>query len=419
MSNENKTSRLSGFYKLGVIERVEKVRKFSNLTDDEVNALHQPMPIEQLNHMIENVVGLIPIPLGIATNFLINNKDYLIPMATDEPSVVAAASNAARIARIKGGFATSSTGSIMVGQVQLAHIKDPSQAEEAILKAKKEILSIANQQRRTIQAVDLKVRIVSTPLGPNVLTELFIDCKDAMGSNAVNDMAESVAPLIEEITGGDVFLRIVSNYAIERLARARAVFSKEAVGGSEVVEGILIAYALAESDIRRAATHNKGIMNGISAIALATCNDTRGVEAGAHSYAARTGQYRPLTAWRENNDGDLVGTIELPLAIGIMGGAVSSHPVAKATLKILGVKSATELGEVMAAVGLAQNLAVLRALVSEGLQRGHMELHARNIAIMAGAKGELVDRIVEKMVKERRIRLERAEQLLEKYKGKS
>jgi hydroxymethylglutaryl-CoA reductase len=411
----NRTSRISEFYKLSLGERAEEVKKFAALTQDEVKVFQSSLTLEQADRMIENVVGMIPIPIGIATNFRINGKDYLIPMATVEPSVVAAASYGAKMARAKGGFTTSNTGSIMVGQIQLVNVEDASQAEKAILRAKDEILTIANQQRRTIQAQDLKVRTVKTSLGPMVLAELYVDCKDAMGSNSVDDMAEAVAPFIEKITGGKVLLRIVSNYAIERLVRAKAIIAKEAVGGSEVVEGILKAYALAEADIRRAATHNKGIMNGISAVALATCNETQGVEAGSHAYAARNGRYRPLTVWQKDENGDLVGTIELPMAIGIVGGAVSAHPTARVALKILGVKSATELGEVMAAVGLAQNLAALRALVSEGIQRGHMELHARNIAMMAGATGELIDKIAEQMVKERKIKPERAEQLLALY----
>ena len=251
-----------------------------------------------------------------------------------------------------------------------------------------------------------------------VITELLVDCRDAMGANAVNTMAEAVAPIIERITGGRVILRIISNLATERLARAWTVVDKEAVGGEEVVDGILDAYAFAAADPYRAATHNKGILNGIIGVVIATCNDHRAVEAGAHAYAARTGHYSPLSVWEKNEDGDLVGSIELPMAVGIIGGATKVHPVAKVALKILGVKTAQELGEVMAAVGLAQNLAALRALAHEGIQRGHMSLHARNIAIMAGATGELIDVIAERMVKERKIRMDRAKELLEEYQRK-
>lgn len=415
MSRRGKTSRISEFYKLSRSERTEKVKEFANLTQNEAKAFQSSLTLEQADRMIENVVGLIPIPIGIATNFLINGKDYLVPMATVEPSVVAAASYGAKMARARGGFTTSSTGSIMVGQIQLVNIKDPNKAKEAIEKAKNEILELANKQRRTIQSKKLKTKIIETSRGPMVIAELHVDCKDAMGANAVDDMAEAVAPYIEKITGGKARLRIVSNYADERLATAQAIVAKDEVGGNEVVEGILDAQAFAEVDIYRAATHNKGVMNGISAVALATCNETVCVEAGAHAYAARDGQYRPLTVWEKNSDGDLVGAIKLPMAVGVVGGAISVHPTAKVVLKILGVKSATELGEVMAAVGLAQNLAALRALAAEGIQKGHMELHARNIAIMAGATGELIDKIAEQMVEEREIKLKRAEQLLAQH----
>jgi len=265
-------------------------------------------------------------------------------------------------------------------------------------------------------AKDLKAKVLQTTTGPMVITELLVDCRDAMGANAVNTMAEAVAPMIERITRGRVYLRIISNLATERLARAWTVIAKEAVGGEEVVDGIVEAYAFAAADPYRAATHNKGILNGIIAVALATCNDHRALEAGAHAYAARSGHYGPLTVWEKNKDGDLVGSIELPMAVGIVGGATRVHPVAKIALKILGVKSARELGEVMAAVGLAQNLGALRALAHEGIQRGHMALHARNVAIMAGATGDLIDLIVERMVEERKVRLDRAKELLETYR---
>lgn len=267
-------------------------------------------------------------------------------------------------------------------------------------------------------AKDLRVKVIDTVRGPMVITELLVDCRDAMGANAVNTMCEAVAPLIERITGGKVLLRIVSNLATERLARAWTIIDKNAVGGEEVVDGIVDAYAFAAADPYRAATHNKGILNGVIAVALATCNDHRAIEAGAHAYAARSGRYMPLSVWEKNENGDLVGSIEMPMAVGIIGGATKVHPIAKIALKILGVKSARELAEVMAAVGLVQNLAALRALAAEGIQRGHMELHARNIAIMAGATGELVDIIAEQMVRERKIRMDRAKELLEEYRKK-
>jgi len=418
-----KTSRIPGFYKLSIEERIEIVKEFAGLTDEEAKLLQSTgsLSLELADRMIENVVGAIPIPMGIAVNFLINGRDYLIPMAIEETSVVAAASYGAKMTRSKGGIFTSSTDPIMIGQIQTVKVKDPYYARMAILDAKDKILEKANEQDPLLVSLgggakDLRVKVIHTIRGPMVITELLVNCKDAMGANAVNTMAEAVAPLIEKITGGRVVLRIISNLATERLARAWTVVDKEEVGGEEVVDGILDAYAFAAADPYRAATHNKGILNGIIAVALATCNDHRAIEAGAHAYAARTGFYSPLSVWEKNEDGDLVGSIELPLAVGIIGGATKVHPIAKIALKILGVKTAQELAEVMAAVGLAQNLAALRALAHEGIQRGHMSLHARNIAIMAGATGELIDIIAERMVEERKIRMDRAKELLEEYR---
>ncbi len=419
----SKTSKLSGFYKLTPRERVQIIKEFAGLTDEEVRILQSTgsLPLELADRMIENVVGAMPIPLGVAVNFLINERDYLIPMAIEEPSVVAAASYAAKMARSKGGFFTSSTKPVMIGQIQAVGIKDPYGAKMAIIAAKNEIIKKANEQDPMLVSVgggakDLEVKVIETNTGPMVITELYVDCRDAMGANAVNSMAEAVAPMIERITHGKVYMRIISNLAVKRLARACAVITKEEVGGQEVVNGIVEAYNFAAADPFRAATHNKGILNGIIGVVIATGNDHRAVEAGAHAYAARSGHYGPLTVWEKNEDGDLVGSIELPMAVGIIGGATKVHPVAKVALKILGVKTANELGEVMAAVGLAQNLGALRALAHEGIQRGHMSLHARNIAITAGATGDLIDLIVEKMVEERKVRLDRAKELIEEYK---
>jgi hydroxymethylglutaryl-CoA reductase len=421
----NKTSAISGFYKLSIDERLKVVKEFADLTDEEISMLKasSSLSLELADRMIENVIGVFPMPMGIAVNFLINRRDYLIPMVIEEPSVVAAASYGAKMTRSKGGIFTSSTEPIMIGQIQAVKIKDPYRARMAIIEAKDEILKKANEQDPMLVSVgggakDLRVKVIDTIRGPMVITELLVDCRDAMGANAVNTMCEAVAPLIERITGGKVFLRIVSNLATERLARAWTIVDKNAVGGDEVVDGIIEAYAFAAADPYRAATHNKGILNGVIAVALATCNDHRAIEAGAHAYAARTGRYLPLSVWEKNEEGDLVGSIEMPMAVGIIGGATKVHPIAKIALKILGVKSARELAEVMAAVGLAQNLAALRALAHEGIQRGHMSLHARNIAIMAGATGELIDVIAERMVEERKIRMDRARELLEEYKRK-
>jgi len=418
-----KTSEISGFYKLTPKERVQSVKEFAGLTDEEVKILQSTgsLPLELADRMIENVVGAFPIPLGIAVNFLINGKDYLIPMAIEEPSVVAAASYAAKMARSKGGFFTSSTEPIMIGQIQAVGMENPYGAKMAILAAKNEILKKANEQDPMLVSLeggakDLEVKVIETNTGPMVITELHVDCRDAMGANAVNTMAEAVAPMIERITHGKVYLRIISNLADKRLARAWTVVAKEEVGGEEVVDGIVEAYNFAAADPYRAVTHNKGILNGIIGMVIATGNDHRAVEAGAHAYAARSGHYSPLTVWEKNKDGDLVGSIELPMAVGIIGGATKVHPVAKVALKILGIKTANELGEVMAAVGLAQNLGALRALAHEGIQRGHMSLHARNVAITAGATEDLIDLIAEKMVEERKVRLDRAKELIEQYR---
>ncbi|MEM2106625.1 MAG: hydroxymethylglutaryl-CoA reductase, degradative [Candidatus Bathyarchaeia archaeon] len=418
-----KTSQISGFYNLTPDERLRILKDFASLTDEEVNILRSTgsLDINLANRMIENVVGVMPVTLGIATNFLINGRDYLIPMAIEEPSVVAAASNAAKMAREKGGFTTSSTQPVMIGQIQILKVPDPHRARMSLLSAKDEILQKANEQDPILVskgggAKDIRCKVLNTIVGSMVILELLVDCRDAMGANAVNTMAEAVAPIVERISEGKVCLRIISNLATERLARAKATFSKAALGGEEVVEGIINAYAFALADPYRCATHNKGIMNGITAVVLATGNDTRAVEAGAHSYAALHGGYRPLTTWEKNRDGDLVGTIEVPMAVGLIGGATATHPVAKIAIKILGVKSASELAQIIAAVGLAQNLAALRALATEGIQRGHMTLHARNIALMAGATGEMVDKIADIMVKEHRVRMDRAKELLEELK---
>ena len=417
-----KSSEFSGFYKLPVSDRVRFVKEFANLTGDDEALLRQTgsLNFDLANRMIENVIAVLPVPLGIATNFQINGQDRLIPMAIEEPSVVAAASNAARMARSKGGFSTTSTEPIMIGQIQLIDVPNPQGVRFEILKQKDKLIKHANGQDPVLVSLgggarDLQVRVIDSALGKMVITELLVDCRDAMGANAVNTMAEAVAPLIEQISGGHVLLRIISNLAVNRIARAKAVFGKEQLGGDDVVNGILCAYAFAAADPFRCATHNKGIMNGVSSVVLATGNDTRAIEAGAHSYAARSGEYTSLTVWEKNSEGDLVGTLEMPMAVGIVGGATATNPIAKLAVKILGVKTARELAEIICAVGLAQNLAALRALASEGIQRGHMSLHARNIAIGVGATGDLIDRISLQMVKERKIRVDRAKELLEQY----
>ncbi len=417
-----RSSEYSGFYKLPVADRVKLVKEFANLADQDEATLRQSgaLSLDLANRMIENVIGVLPVPMGIATNFLINGQDRLIPMAIEEPSVVAAASNAARMARSKGGFRTNSTEPIMIGQIQIVGAPDPQSARFEILSQKDKLLKHANDQDPVLVSLgggarELQVRVIDSVIGKMVIAELLVDCRDAMGANAVNTMAEAVAPMIEQISGGRVLLRIISNLAVRRLARAKAIFDKEQLGGEAVVEGILNAYAFAAADPFRCATHNKGIMNGVSAVVLATGNDTRAIEAGAHAYAARAGQYASLTTWEKNSEGNLVGTLEMPMAVGTVGGATASNPIAKLAVKILGVKTARELAEIICAVGLAQNLAALRALASEGIQRGHMSLHARNIAISVGATGDLIDRITAQMVTERKIRVDKAKELLDQY----
>jgi hydroxymethylglutaryl-CoA reductase len=414
-----KTSEIPNLYKMPPSERLKLVREFASLDEAETQTIGSlaGLKLEIADRMIENVIGAIPIPLAVATNFVINGKDYLVPMAIEEPSVVAAASNAAKIARKLGGFKTSNSGPVMIGQIQTVKVKDPFRARNEILSERDAILAKANEQDPKLVSVgggakDLEVRVIDTPRGKMIISHLIVDCRDAMGANAVNTMTEAVAPMIEKITHGKVLLRIISNLATRRVVRSTAVFDREGVGGEEIVDGIVDAYAFADSDPYRCATHNKGIMNGVIAVALATGQDTRALEAGAHSYAARDGRYRSLTAYEKDDDGNLVGTIEMPVAVGLIGGASAVHPVAKTCVKILGVKSALELAEVIASVGLAQNFAALRALASEGIQRGHMKLHARNVAASAGASGELIDLVAQKMVEERKVRFDRAQQLI-------
>lgn len=419
-----KTSRIPGFHKLTVEERLKIVRDFAELSEDEVALLNKRghLDIQTADRMIENVIGTFELPLGIATNMVINGKDYLIPMAVEESSVVAGVTNAAKLARSGGGFSTSSTDPVMIAQIQAVNVKDPYSARLRLYEKKNEILEIANEQDPILVemgggAKDIEVRVIETALGPMVITHLIVDTRDAMGANAVNTMAETIAPHIGEWINGRVYLRILSNLADKRLVRASVRVKKEEFAGAEeVLDGMVYAWAFADTDPYRAATHNKGIMNGISAVVIATGNDFRAIEAGAHSYAARMGRYSSLTHWEKDQNGDLVGTIELPMAVGLIGGATKIHPLCGLVIKILGVKTATELGEIIGAVGLCQNMAALRALAGEGIQKGHMSLHAKNIAVAAGATGDLIDRVAKGMVEERKIRMDRAAELLEEFK---
>ena len=370
-------------YEMSREERLDYIRKTTRISDD-IEAMLRPLSFEDANRMVENAIGIMSIPMGIATNFVINGREFVIPMAIEEPSVIAAVSKAAKIAKVKGGFIADADDSLMIGQVQIVGLGNVKHAKTKILRNKKQLLVTANSNSRSVTAVDLQVRQLrdKSPnnMGNMLMVELIIDTKDAMGANAINTMCEAIASHVAEITGGEVVLKILSNYATRRMVRCRAIFDKEHLGGSQIVKRILYAYALAYSDAYRAVTHNKGVMNGIDAVALATGQDFRAIEAGAHAYAARDGTYRSLTSWRRTKEGDLAGGIELPLAVGVVGGIVNAHPTAKFALQILGVKSAKELAMVIAATGLAQNLAAIRALSSEGIQTGHMRLHARKFS---------------------------------------
>lgn len=424
MASERRSSRISGFYKMSMDDRVKIVADHAVLTSEEVELLRSGggLGLDAADRMIENVLGTMGFPLGVAVNFRLNGRDYLVPMVIEEPSVVAAASNMARLMREGDGIRTSSSDPVMIGQIQILNVPDMKKAEQSIREMKARLLGLANHQDPVLVSVgggarDLEARVVESKEGPMLVLHLLVDCRDVMGANAVNTMCEALAPVVEELTGGRVLLRIISNLADRRIARAEAVIGKEAIGGEQVVDDIVSAWAFADADPYRATTHNKGIMNGVVAVALATGQDHRALEAGAHAYAARSGRYRSLSRWSKNEDGDLVGFLELPMAVGTVGGVTQTHPIARLALKILGVSKSQELAEVMAAVGLAQNLGALRALVQEGIQRGHMRLHARNLVVMAGAEGVLIDRAVEALIESGEIRFEKAQEVVSRLRG--
>lgn len=423
-------SRLPNFRALTPAQRWEHVATACNLSAEERNLLPQAgaLPATLADGMIENVVGTFELPMGVAGNFRINGRDVLIPLAVEEPSIIAAASYMAKLAREDGGFETSSTLPLMRAQVQIVGISDPYGARLALFKARDEILAQANSRDKVLISLgggckDVEIHVFpDSPRGPMVVMHLIVDVRDAMGANTVNTMAESVSPLVEKITGGSVRLRILSNLADLRLARARVRLTPQTLAtkersGEAIIEGVLDAYTFAAIDPYRAATHNKGIMNGIDPVIVATGNDWRAVEAGAHAYASRNGQYTSLTHWEKDNAGALVGTIELPMPVGLVGGATKTHPLARLALKIMEVKSAQELGEIAAAVGLAQNLGALRALATEGIQRGHMALHARNIALVAGAVGEEVEIVAKRLAAEHDVRTDRALEVLQEIRA--
>ena len=400
-------------------EKLSILELFSNLSKDDIEILKSEGGInfEQSNNMIENAIGTVSYPLGIATNFKINGIDYLIPMVIEEPSVIAAASKAAKIARKHGGFIMEADESYSIGQIQIVDL-DVRLAISKVLDASDTILTLANSKSKTLSrmgrgAKKISCKEISTALGSMLVVEILIDVGDAMGANVTNTMCEAVAPLLEELTGGRVILRILSNYSTKRLVKGKAIFDKEELGGEDVVDNIIWAYEFAVNDPYRAVTHNKGIMNGIIAVANATGQDTRAIEAAAHAYASRSGKYTSLTKWMKDKDGNLLGEIEVPMSVGIVGGIINIHKMIRTCVKILGVKSARELACILGAAGLAQNLSAIRALASEGIQKGHMKLHARNIATSAGVPPEKMAEVISQMIKEETVSVTRAKEILD------
>ncbi|CEP34279.1 MULTISPECIES: hydroxymethylglutaryl-CoA reductase, degradative [Halomonadaceae] len=415
------SSRIPGFYQLSPRERLRKVAALSGLDAEGEAHLADTgnLPAETADSMIENVIGTLNIPIGVATNLMIDGEEPLVPMATEESSVVAAVCNAARQCRASGGFYTDTSSPIMIAQVQLLGVANPDFARLRLLEAREEIKRICDATDPVLLEhgggfQDIEVRV----LEDMVIVHLLVDVRDAMGANAVNSMAEAVAPSLAEWSGGESRLRILSNLADRRLARVRATWHLDQIGGESVRDGILAAYRFADLDPYRAATHNKGVMNGVSAVVLATGNDTRAVEAGAHAYAARTGRYRSLTHWEADHDGNLTGTLEMPMPVGLIGGATRAHPTARRCLEILGVNSADRLARIIVAVGLAQNFAALKALATIGIQKGHMALHAKNIALMAGAVGAEVALVADELVKQGSVRVDIAQAALAKLRSK-
>lgn len=439
-------SRISGFYNMALEERRARLSEGSGLAPEAlVPFTTGGLSTEAADHMIENVVGLYSLPLGIALNFQVNGRDVLVPMVIEEPSVVAGASFMAKLARAGGGFAATTSDPLMIGQMQVINVTNLHEAKLKLYEHKAELLAEADAIDPILKkfgggARDLEIRIMEdSPIGPFLVVHLIYDVRDAMGANAVNTACERLAPRVASITGGKVHLRILSNLADRRIARARCTIPVKELAftvgtglapvqgegkprpneytGEEVRDGIIAAYAFAAADPYRAATHNKGIMNGVDAVVIATGNDWRAIEAGAHAYAARSGRYTSLSTWGKDADGNLVGTLEMPMAVGIVGGATKVHPAAQAAVRLMGVKTANELAEIIVSAGLAQNMAALRALATEGIQRGHMSLHARQVAIAAGAAGELIEKVAAQMVAEKTVRIDKAEEILKEYTG--
>jgi hydroxymethylglutaryl-CoA reductase len=423
------TSRISGFYNMTLEERRAKLIDAAALAPETLLPFNAGgLSPDAADHMIENVIGLYSLPLGIALNFIVNGRDVLVPMTLEEPSVVAGASFMAKLARAGGGFTATTTEPLMIGQMQVINITNLEEARLKLYEHKVELIAEADAIDPVLKkfgggARDIDIRVFeSSPIGSFLVLHLIYDVRDAMGANAVNTACERLAPKIEAITGGKVHLRILSNLADRRIARTRCTIpvkelAFDSFSGEDVRDGIIAAYAFAAVDPYRAATHNKGIMNGVDSVVIATGNDWRAIEAGAHAYAARSGKYTSLSTWNKDADGNLVGTLEMPMAVGIVGGATKVHPAAQAAVKLMGVKTANELAEIIVSVGLAQNMAALRALATEGIQRGHMSLHARQVAIAAGASGELIEKVASQMVLERIVRIDRAEEILKQISG--
>jgi hydroxymethylglutaryl-CoA reductase len=431
MPEEITGSRIPGFYNLSIEQRLAQLAARGQLSQEDLEILsgRAGLMVEQADHMIENVVGLHALPLGIALNFIVNGREVLIPMAVEEPSVVAGASFMAKLARSGGGFIAQADPPVMIGQIQLLCVTGLPAAKQAILEQKDQLLAEISELDPVLKRLgggprDLDVRLIDeSPIGPFLIVHLLYDVRDAMGANAVNTAVECLAPRLESITGGKSHLRILSNLTDHRLARARCTIPlRELPFGKytaeDVRDGIISAWAFASVDSYRAATHNKGIMNGVDPVVIATGNDWRAIEAGAHAYAARNGHYTSLSTWKQDEQGNLVGSLEMPMAVGIVGGATQVHPVARASLKLMGVNTAVELAEIIVSVGLAQNLAALRALATEGIQRGHMSLHARQVAIAAGASGEQIDRLAAQLVAENAVRVDRAREIIKSWQSK-
>lgn len=426
-----KNSRIPGFYKMTMEERRKHLAHMYGFSNEAMNPLYKegPLPIEIAENMIENVIGTFPLPLGVGLNFLINGKDYVVPMAVEEPSIIASASHIAKIVRDAGGFTAESTGRVMIGQIQVVGCPNIEAAKMTLMKEKESLLQEANAIHPSLVqrgggAEDMEVRLINDDSGSKyaqmLVVHIYINTCDAMGANIINTMVEALAPSVERLTNGKVYLRILSNYADRCLARARCSIPAELLAtgnfsGEEVRDGVVHAYEFAASDPYRAVTHNKGIMNGIDPIVIATGNDWRAVEAGAHAYAARHGKYGSMTEWSVDDNGNLIGDIELPMSVGTVGGTIRVHPISQLAHKILQVESAEELAQVIVAVGLAQNLGALKALVTDGIQKGHMALHSRSVAMAAGATGEMVDIIAQRLIKEKEIRVGKAKELVEEY----